>query len=70
MVRNHGVELPIVKTENGWKLVGETPLTPDGPKANYTKGVGYQTGEADFKYGASPLQATLGWSLAHISSGI
>ncbi|EFO2085180.1 type III secretion system effector NleA [Escherichia coli O109] len=60
VVRNHGVELPIVKTENGWKLVGETPLTPDGPKANYTEEWVIRPGEADFKYGASPLQATLG----------
>ncbi len=60
VVRNHGVELPIVKTENGWKLVGETPLTPDGPKANYTEEWVIRPGEADFKYGTSPLQATLG----------
>ena len=60
VVRTHGVELPIVKTENGWKLVGETPLTPDGPKANYTEEWVIRPGEADFKYGASPLQATLG----------
>ncbi|MGT5547052.1 hypothetical protein ACRWDD_27780, partial [Escherichia coli] len=60
VVRNHGVELPIVKTENGWKLVGETPLTPNGPKANYTEEWVIRPGEADFKYGASPLQATLG----------
>ncbi|EFH3411944.1 TPA: type III secretion system effector NleA [Escherichia coli] len=60
VVRNHGVELPIVKTENGWKLVGETPLTPDGPKANYTEEWVIRPGEADFKYGASSLQATLG----------
>ncbi|ENM6538333.1 type III secretion system effector NleA [Escherichia coli] len=60
VVRNHGVELPIVKTENGWKIVGETPLTPDGPKANYTEEWVIRPGEADFKYGASPLQATLG----------
>ncbi|HAI1507573.1 TPA: type III secretion system effector NleA [Escherichia coli] len=60
VVRNHGVELPIVKTENGWKLVGETPLTPDGPKANYTEEWVIRLGEADFKYGTSPLQATLG----------
>lgn len=60
VVRNHGVELPVVKTENGWKLVGETPLTPDGPKANYTEEWVIRPGEADFKYGASPLQATLG----------
>ncbi|HHI9671990.1 TPA: hypothetical protein ACQC5M_004491, partial [Escherichia albertii] len=60
VVRNHGIELPIVKTENGWKLVGETPLTPDGPKANYTEEWVIRPGEADFKYGASPLQATLG----------
>nr|WP_044686175.1 type III secretion system effector NleA [Escherichia coli] len=60
VVRKHGVELPIVKTENGWKLVGETPLTPDGPKANYTEEWVIRPGEADFKYGASPLQATLG----------
>ncbi|EET7827434.1 type III secretion system effector NleA, partial [Escherichia coli] len=60
VVRNHGVELPIVKTGNGWKLVGETPLTPDGPKANYTEEWVIRPGEADFKYGASPLQATLG----------
>ncbi|EEZ9439578.1 type III secretion system effector NleA [Escherichia coli] len=60
VVRNHGVELPIVKTEKGWKLVGETPLTPDGPKANYTEEWVIRPGEADFKYGASPLQATLG----------
>ncbi|WP_089521774.1 type III secretion system effector NleA [Escherichia coli] len=60
VVRNHGVELPIVKTENGWKLVGETPLTPDGPKANYTEEWVIRPGEADFKYGASPLQETLG----------
>ncbi|HFO6297064.1 TPA: hypothetical protein ACHK1H_005148 [Escherichia coli] len=60
VVRNHGVELPIVKTENGWKLVGETPLTPDGPKANYTEEWVIRPGEADLKYGASPLQATLG----------
>ncbi|EIY6008327.1 hypothetical protein MM805_005361, partial [Escherichia coli] len=46
--------------ENGWKLVGETPLTPDGPKANYTEEWVIRPGEADFKYGASPLQATLG----------
>ncbi|HGU3044112.1 TPA: type III secretion system effector NleA [Escherichia coli] len=60
VVRNHGVELPIVKTENGWKLVGETPLTSDGPKANYTEEWVIRPGEADFKYGTSPLQATLG----------
>ena len=60
VVRNHGVELPIVKTENGWKLVGETPLTPDGPKANYTEEWVIRPGEADLKYGTSPLQATLG----------
>ncbi|HAX7508494.1 TPA: type III secretion system effector NleA [Escherichia coli] len=60
VVRNHGVELPIVKTENGWKLVGETPLTPDGPKANYTEEWVIRPGEADFKYGTSSLQATLG----------
>ncbi|NYX32421.1 type III secretion system effector NleA [Escherichia coli] len=60
VVRNHGVELPIVKTENGWKIVGETPLTPDGPKANYTEEWVIRPGEADFKYGASPFQATLG----------
>ncbi|EAB9736239.1 hypothetical protein D4U46_21515 [Escherichia coli] len=60
VVRNHGVELPIVKTENGWKLVGETPLTPDGPKANYTEEWVIRPGEADFKYSTSPLQATLG----------
>ncbi len=60
VVRNHGVELPIVKTENGWKLVGETPLTPDGPKANYTEEWVIRPGEADFKYGTSPFQATLG----------
>ncbi|EES5685556.1 type III secretion system effector NleA [Escherichia coli] len=60
VVRNHGVELPIVKTENGWKLVGETPLTPDGPKANYTEEWVIRPGEADFKYDTSPLQATLG----------
>lgn len=60
VVRNHGVELPIVKTENGWKLVGETPLTPDGPKANYTEEWVIRPGEADFKHGTSPLQATLG----------
>ncbi|HAG5638906.1 TPA: type III secretion system effector NleA [Escherichia coli] len=60
VVRNHGVELPIVKTEKGWKLVGETPLTPDGPKANYTEEWVIRPGEADFKYGTSPLQATLG----------
>lgn len=60
VVRNHGVELPIVKTENGRKLVGETPLTPDGPKANYTEEWVIRPGEADVKYGASPLQATLG----------
>ncbi|MDD8194029.1 type III secretion system effector NleA [Escherichia coli] len=60
VVRNHGVELPIVKTENGWKLVGETPLTPDGPKANYTEEWVIRPGEADCKYGTSPLQATLG----------
>ncbi|EKQ5258264.1 type III secretion system effector NleA [Escherichia coli] len=60
VVRNHGVELPIVKTENGWKLVGEAPLTPDGPKANYTEEWVIRPGEADFKYGTSPLQATLG----------
>ncbi|EPX8493510.1 hypothetical protein ACW3QO_002275, partial [Escherichia coli] len=60
VVRNHGVELPIVKTEKGWKLVGETPLTPDGPKANYTEEWVIRPGEVDFKYGTSPLQATLG----------
>ena len=60
VVRNHGMELPIVKTENGWKLVGETPLTPDGPKANYTEEWVIRPGEADFKYGTSSLQATLG----------
>ncbi|EFO4100144.1 type III secretion system effector NleA [Escherichia coli] len=60
VVRNHGVELPIVKTENGWKLVGEAPLTPDGPKANYTEEWVIRPGEADFKYGTSSLQATLG----------
>ncbi|EHY6436696.1 type III secretion system effector NleA [Escherichia coli] len=60
VVRNHGVEVPIVKTENGWKLVGEAPLTPDGPKANYTEEWVIRPGEADFKYGTSPLQATLG----------
>ncbi|WP_250323037.1 hypothetical protein [Escherichia coli] len=60
VVRNHGVELPIVKTENGWKLVGETPLTPDGPKANYTEEWVIRPAEADLKYGTSPFQATLG----------
>lgn len=60
VVRNHGLELPIVKTDNGWKLVGETPLTPDGPKANYTEEWVVRPAEADFKYGTSPLQATLG----------
>ncbi|EKC8296481.1 type III secretion system effector NleA [Escherichia coli] len=60
IVRNHGVELPIVKTENGWKLVGETPLTPDGPKANYTEEWVIRPAEADLKYGTSPFQATLG----------
>ncbi|ENQ0044833.1 type III secretion system effector NleA [Escherichia coli] len=60
VVRNHGVELPIVKTENGWKLVGEAPLTPDGPKANYTEEWVIRPGEADLKYGTSPFQATLG----------
>ncbi|EHK7422255.1 hypothetical protein ACXZ8M_002876 [Escherichia coli] len=60
VVRNHGVELPIVKTANGWKLVGETPLTPDGPKANYTEEWVIRPAEADLKYGTSPFQATLG----------
>ncbi|WP_235256355.1 hypothetical protein [Escherichia coli] len=60
VVRNHGVELPIVKTKNGWKLVGETPLTPDGPKANYTEEWVIRPAEADLKYGTSPFQATLG----------
>ncbi|EIR1700059.1 type III secretion system effector NleA [Escherichia coli] len=60
VVRNHGVELPIVKTESGWKLVGETPLTPDGPKANYTEEWVIRPAEADLKYGTSPFQATLG----------
>ncbi|EHS1622045.1 type III secretion system effector NleA [Escherichia coli] len=60
VVRNHGVELPIVKTEKGWKLVGETPLTPDGPKANYTEEWVIRPAEADLKYGTSPFQATLG----------
>ncbi|EHX8066991.1 type III secretion system effector NleA [Escherichia coli] len=60
VVRNHGVELPIVKTENGWKIVGETPLTPDGPKANYTEEWVIRPAEADLKYGTSPFQATLG----------
>ncbi|WP_078313254.1 hypothetical protein [Escherichia coli] len=60
VVRNHGVELPIVKTENGWKVVGETPLTPDGPKANYTEEWVIRPAEADLKYGTSPFQATLG----------
>ncbi|ENV4313623.1 type III secretion system effector NleA [Escherichia coli] len=60
VVRNHGVELPIVKTENGWKLVGETPLTPDGPKANYTEEWVIRPAETDLKYGTSPFQATLG----------
>ncbi len=36
LVRNHGVELPIVKTPEGWKLIGETPFTPEGAKANRT----------------------------------
>ncbi|EEU4008876.1 hypothetical protein E8G90_005278, partial [Escherichia coli] len=60
VVRNHGIELPIVKTDNGWKLVGETPLTPEGPKANYTEEWVIRPGEFDLKYGSTPLQSTLG----------
>lgn len=60
VVRNHGIELPIVKTDNGWKLVGETPLTPEGPKANYTEEWVIRHGELDLKYGSTPFQSTLG----------
>ncbi|EER2026065.1 type III secretion system effector NleA [Escherichia coli] len=60
VVRNHGIELPIVKTDNGWKLVGETPLTPEGPKANYTEEWVIRPGELDLKYGSTPFQSTLG----------
>ncbi|EBA2750208.1 hypothetical protein OP554_003950 [Salmonella enterica] len=60
IVRNHGVELPIVKTPEGWKLVGETPFTPGGAKANYTEEWVIRPTELDLKYGSSPLQSTLG----------
>ncbi|ECF5974181.1 hypothetical protein FNI63_23070 [Salmonella enterica subsp. salamae] len=60
VIRNHGVELPIVKTSDGWKLIGETPLTPEGAKANYTEEWVIRPTELDLKYGSSPLQSTLG----------
>jgi len=60
VIRNHGVELPIVKTADGWRLIGEIPLTPEGAKANYTEEWVIRPTELDIKYGSSPLQTTLG----------
>lgn len=60
VIQNHGVELPIVKTSDNGKLVGETPITSVGVKANYTEEWVIRPAELDFKYGSSPLQSTFG----------